>query len=44
MLLVVEEGVRGGIYHSIYRMQMLITNTLNIMIKIKNRHIFNIGM
>ena len=47
----VEKGIRGEILfryvlqkeYSI-DMQKLIINTLKIMIKIKNRHIFNIGM
>ena len=47
----VEKGIRGEILfryvlqeeYSI-GMQKLIINTLKIMIKIKNRHIFNIGM
>ena len=47
MLLIVEKGIRGGIYyyaHMHIYMQNLITNTKKIMIKIKNRHILNIGM
>ena len=42
MLLMVEKCIRGGICDSIY--QYAITNTWNIMIKIKNCHIFSIGM
>ena len=45
MLLTVEKSIRWGIYHSIdITMQKLTTNTLKIMIKLTNRHIFNIGM
>ena len=44
MSLMVQKGIRGGIYHSIHRYAKLITNTLKIMIKLKNCHIFNIGM
>ena len=43
MLLMVEKGITEGICHSI-DMQKLITDTRKIMIKVKNRHIFNIGM
>ena len=43
MLLIIEKGIRGGICHSIDT-QNLITNTSNIMIKIKNRYVFNIAM
>ena len=43
MLLIVEKGIRGRMYHSI-SMQKLITNTWKIMIKVKNCHVFNIGM
>ena len=39
MLLMVGKGIRGGICHSISRLQKLITNTWKIMIEIKNRHI-----
>ena len=42
MLLMVEKCIRGGICYSIY--QYAITNTWNVMIKIKNCHIFSIGM
>ena len=42
MLLMVKKGIRGGICHSFYRYAITITG--KIMIKIKNRHIFNIGM
>ena len=47
MLLMLEKGIRGGIWHSVYLfidMQKLITNTWKIMIKIKNRHVLNTGM
>ena len=40
MLLMVEKGIRGGICPPICQY----ANTGKIMIKIKNRHIFNIGM
>ena len=40
MLLMVEKGIRGGICPPICQY----VNTGKIMIKIKNRHIFNIGM
>ena len=44
MLLMVEKGIRGGICKSInICIQKPITNIWNIMIKIKNRHILNIG-
>ena len=43
MLLMVEKDIRGGLCHSI-DMQKLITNIWKIMTKIKNHHIFNIGM
>ena len=43
MLLMVEKGIRGGIWHSI-DVQKLITNTWKTMKKIKNRHTFSIGM
>ena len=42
MLLMVEKDVRGGARHSIYKYAK--SNNKYIMIKIKNRHIFNIGM
>ena len=43
MLLMVEKGIRGGIWHSI-DVQKLATNTWKTMKKIKNSHIFSIGM
>ena len=44
MLLMVEKDVRVGTCHSTFDVQKLITNRWKIMIKIKNCHIFNIGM
>ena len=44
MLLVVQKGIRGGICHSIYQYAKLTTNTRNIKIDTKIRHIFNIVM
>ena len=43
ILLIVEKGIRGGITLFI-DMQKLITNTWKAMRKMKNRHIFNIGI
>ena len=42
MLLMVGKGIRGGIFHSIY--QYAKAYRYKIMIKIKDRYIFNIGM
>ena len=39
MLLVIENGMRGGICHSIYRYAKTNNKYMNVMIKIKNRHI-----
>ena len=44
MLLMVEKCIRGGRCHSVYWYEKANNNTRNIMMKIKNRHIFNIGM
>ena len=45
MLLMLEKGIRWGICHSIYRYAKAnIANTWEIMMKIKNCYIFNIGM
>ena len=45
MLLMVEKGFKRAIGHSFYRYAKTnITKTWNIMIEIKGRHIFNIGM
>ena len=41
MLLMVEKGIRGGMYHSIYQYAKVIIKTWKTMIKIKN---FNIGI
>ena len=42
MLLIVEEGIGGGICHSIHRYAKANNKYMKIMIKIKNLHIFNI--
>ena len=44
MLLMVEKGARGGIciHNKNIDMQRLIINTQKVMIKIINRHVFNI--
>ena len=39
MLLVIENGMRGGICHSIYRYAKTNNKYMDVMIKIKNRHI-----
>ena len=44
MLLMVEKGIRGGICHSIYQYAKANNIQMKDMIKIKNHHIFNIGM
>ena len=45
MILMAGEGIRGGICHTLFiDMQKLTTNTWKLMTKIKNCHIFNIGM
>ena len=44
MLLVVEKGIKGGLVTLFMDIQKLITNTRKIVIKIKNRHIFNTAM
>ena len=40
----VEKGIRGRICHSIYRYEKANNKYMKDLIKIKNRHIFNIGM
>ena len=42
MLLMVEEGIKGGICHSIHRHAKANKNTWKFMMKIKNLPIFNI--
>ena len=44
MLLMVKKRIRGWICHSIYRYAKANNNTWKTMIKIKNRHIFDIRM
>ena len=44
ILLMVEKDIKGGICHSIYRYAKADNNTRQIMVKIKNHHIFNIGI
>ena len=44
LLLMVEKGIRGGLYHSINGYAKANNRYMKIMIKIKNLHIFNIEM
>ena len=44
MLLMVEKGIMRGRCHSFYRYAKAMTNTRNIMIKIKSCNIFNISI
>ena len=44
MPLTVEKGIRGGIYHSIYQYAKANNKHMKDYEKIKNRHIFSIGM
>ena len=44
MLLMVEKGIRGEYVTLFIDTQKLITNAWKITIKIKNYHIFNVGM
>ena len=44
IILMVEKCIRGGICHSIYRYAKANKKYMKIMIKIKYRHMFNIGM
>ena len=44
MLLMIEKGMEEEYVTLFIDTQNLITNTWKIMIKVKNRHIFNIGM
>ena len=42
MLIMVQKGIRGGICHSIYQYEKVITNIWKVMIKIKKRVISSI--
>ena len=42
MLLIVEKGIIGGIFHAIHRYAAQIINTLKITIKTMNHHILHI--
>ena len=44
MLLTVEKDIREGVCHSIYRYAKANNKYMNNQIKIKNNHIFYIGM
>ena len=44
MQLMSEKGVRGGICHSFNRYATANNQSMKIIIKVKNRHILNIGM
>ena len=44
MLFMVEKGIRGRLHHSIYQYAKANSKYTNIMIKVKNPHILNIGM
>ena len=44
MLLIVEKGIRGVICHSVYRYAKANNKYMKNYEKIKNRHMFNIGM
>ena len=45
MLLIVKKGIRGGICHTIYQYAKASNKYMkDYMIKIKNHHIFNIGI
>ena len=44
MLLMVEKSIRRGICHSIYGHLKANNKYMKNYVKIKNRHIFNIGM
>ena len=44
MLPMVGKGIRGGICHSIYQHAKANNKYMKNMIKLKHRHIFNIGM
>ena len=44
MLLMAEKSIRGGICHSIYQYAKANNKYMKNYVKIKTRHIFNIGM
>ena len=44
MLLMIKKGIREEIRHSIYQYEKANIKYMKIMIKIKNHHIFNIGV
>ena len=44
MLLMIKKGIREEIRHSIYQYEKTNIKYMKIMIKIKNHHIFNIGV
>ena len=44
MLLMIKKGIREEIRHSIYQYEKANIKYMKIMIKIKNHHIFNVGV
>ena len=44
MLLMIKKGIREEIRHFIYQYEKANIKYMKIMIKIKNHHIFNIGV